>query len=1087
MLKRRLASQEARDQHRADVALAEQFDELFAQAQAAEQALRDAQANGAAEKEQYRAAKRLDSALTDVMRAAFAAQRAAIGPRGYDERIYRRKALATPKVRAWTMEAERLLTLRESHRLTGIPRLPRRPVRLPEKRTTPPKKTTTATTEETSRASRWLLPPEGHVPTLDATTCTYQSEDNGSHCPGRRVDGFKHCLAHLTRKQLDQVLQSLRSGDDLNASGTPISAELLTRILQTLNATNQRRQFRHVSFANANFLAGVSFEGAQFDADVSFEGAQFDADVSFEDAQFAGSASFDRAEFAGPASFKGAKLAGAASLNDAQFAGDVSFEEVQFTRDASFKGAKFTGAASLNDAQFAGDAMFEGAKFTGTASFNGAQFTGTASFKGVELAGGALFNDAQFAGDVSFEGAKFTEAASFEGAKFTGAALLEGAKFAGAVSFDRAEFTGAASFEGAKFAGGALFNDAQFAGAASFEGVQFARAVSFYRAKFDGAASFKGAELTGGALLNDAQFAGAASFEGVQFTETASFKGAKFTGDALLNDAQFAGDAWFRNAQFARAARFRNAQFARAASFDGAQFTGAASFDNAEFAGDASFKDAKFARTVWFHSAQFTGAAAFDGAQFTEGAMFDRAQFTGPASVAASFNGAEFAGPAFFGRTQFTAASFDGAQFTELAAFDRAQFSELAWFGRAEFRKATSLGPLSAGILRLNGAVFDSPLVIEAASKTVSCTNTKWNGGVTLRLRGAAVGLERANFAEPSFVTGSDKGFKFDEDPPDDKEARKLARNQDAESPEPWMPGVETLRGTDTSRLSVTDVDLSRCRFAGALLLDQLRLEGRCVFDHPPTGIQIGWAWPPVWWWSSRQSLAEERDWRATTRKRAGWTVARSADSAEDAQSADNAEDAQSADSEVGPERLAGLYRQLRKAQEDAKNEPGAADFYYGEMEMRRHAHSTPAAERAIVWLYWLISGYGLRATRSMTALVAFGIIVTAALTGWGLAATAPVTIAPQHLSGTITAPLNKPARINATLHEIALGLPPATQRWTGERTRTALEVTFESFAFRSTDQPLTDAGTWITIAARILGPVLLALTLLAVRNRVKR
>jgi hypothetical protein len=61
------------------------------------------------------------------MRAAFAAERAAIGPRGYDDRIYRRKAMATPPVRAWTMEAQRLLTLRESHRLTGIARLPRSP------------------------------------------------------------------------------------------------------------------------------------------------------------------------------------------------------------------------------------------------------------------------------------------------------------------------------------------------------------------------------------------------------------------------------------------------------------------------------------------------------------------------------------------------------------------------------------------------------------------------------------------------------------------------------------------------------------------------------------------------------------------------------------------------------------------------------------------------------------------------------------------------------------------------------------------------------------------------------------------------
>jgi hypothetical protein len=132
MGKRTPVSPEAAVKYDADVALAEQFDDLFAQAQSAEHVLRDAQASGASLEEQHRAGKRLDAALTDVMRAAFAAQRAEIGARGYDDRIYRRKAMATTPVRAWTMEAERLLTLRESHRLTGIVRLPRQPARLPE-------------------------------------------------------------------------------------------------------------------------------------------------------------------------------------------------------------------------------------------------------------------------------------------------------------------------------------------------------------------------------------------------------------------------------------------------------------------------------------------------------------------------------------------------------------------------------------------------------------------------------------------------------------------------------------------------------------------------------------------------------------------------------------------------------------------------------------------------------------------------------------------------------------------------------------------------------------------------------------------
>lgn len=127
--KRKTVSQEAAAKHADDAALAARFDDLFARAQEAERALRDAQSGGATEQELHDAGKRMDSALTDVMRAAFAAQRAEIGARGYDDRIYRRKAMATPKVRAWTMEAERLLTLRESHRLTGIVRLAKPPPR----------------------------------------------------------------------------------------------------------------------------------------------------------------------------------------------------------------------------------------------------------------------------------------------------------------------------------------------------------------------------------------------------------------------------------------------------------------------------------------------------------------------------------------------------------------------------------------------------------------------------------------------------------------------------------------------------------------------------------------------------------------------------------------------------------------------------------------------------------------------------------------------------------------------------------------------------------------------------------------------
>jgi hypothetical protein len=121
------ASQEAAEQHAADVAVAAERGKLLDAARAADVALREAEARRAPVTELHRLAKELDAALTAAMLAAYAAQRAEIGPRGYEDRIYLRKAKAKPEIRALTAQAERLLTLRENHRMNRIPDVPREP------------------------------------------------------------------------------------------------------------------------------------------------------------------------------------------------------------------------------------------------------------------------------------------------------------------------------------------------------------------------------------------------------------------------------------------------------------------------------------------------------------------------------------------------------------------------------------------------------------------------------------------------------------------------------------------------------------------------------------------------------------------------------------------------------------------------------------------------------------------------------------------------------------------------------------------------------------------------------------------------
>ena len=179
------------------------------------------------------------------------------------------------------------------------------------------------------------------------------------------------------------------------------------------------------------------------------------------------------------------------------------------------------------------------------------------------------------------------------------------------------------------------------------------------------------------------------------------------------------------------------------------------------------------------------------------------------------------------------------------------------------------------------------------------------------------------------------------------------------------------------------------------------------------------------------------------------------------------------------PGDVAAIYRQLRKAFEDSKNEPDAADFYYGEMEMRRHDRSRPKAERSLLWLYWLLSGYGLRASRALICLLAAMAASVLMLLLIGLPNTDPI---PQ-TSGT-----NQSGQVH-----LATSTPdphltlPVRQRFTAARTDKATLIVVNSVIFRSSGQNLTTPGTVVEMLSRIGEPVLLGLAALAIRGRVKR
>ncbi|MER6481776.1 pentapeptide repeat-containing protein [Streptomyces filamentosus] len=500
---------------------------------------------------------------------------------------------------------------------------------------------------------------------------------------------------------------------------------------------------------------------------------------------------------------------------------------------------------------------------------------------------------------------------------------------------------------------------------------------------------------------------------------------------------------------------------------------GTARFERAQFSGDARFDWARFSGVARFGGAQFSGIAAFDSARFPRGARFDKAQFSG----VARFGGARFFGVAWFSKAQFSGdARFDEAQFSGIAWFRGTQFSRVARFegaqfsGNAEFREAQFLtagkwGPLVCDErVDLSGAVFGAPVTLEIAANRVSCVRTRWESTATVRVRRAKVDLGYAVWTAPVALTAHPAPFTDRSGAPVDE---SLLTGPD-------RVRVTSVQGVDAAHLVLTDTDLSDCLFSGAFHLDQVRLEGRTILAPTPTGFHRRGIAPIHW--TRRRTLAEEHHWRAQTAGQPPVPAGTPPEPRRWRTGPHHPDPARTPD----PDDVAALYRQLRKAFEDGKNEPGAADFYYGECEMRRHDRTgTPTAERRLLWAYWVLSGYGLRASRALGWLAAAMLTTILLLMAFGLPASSPKQEATGTVpagGGTVTFVIDKQDPKN-----------PVKDRFSTKRFDKALSVTLNSVVFRSSGQDLTTAGTYIEMTSRILEPALLALAVLAIRGRIKR
>ena len=464
-----------------------------------------------------------------------------------------------------------------------------------------------------------------------------------------------------------------------------------------------------------------------------------------------------------------------------------------------------------------------------------------------------------------------------------------------------------------------------------------------------------------------------------------------------------------------------------------------ARFDEATFQDAARFDRTTFRRGAWFGGATFQDAARFDMTTFQHGAWFDRATFRDDAG-------------------------FYGATFQGGAGFRGATIHGDVRFGGATFQRARQLGPmLVRKSLRLDQAVFHERAQIEVAAAAVCCQRTRFLAGVQLRVRWAQVVLDDADLAAPSILTGVPRFPDLNEGRWEQAMERLLPRRRGRRGRWRWQPRLLSLRRADVAGLTVGLVDMRACQFADAHNLDKLRLETLGAFGDTPSG----------WRWTARQALAEEHRWRhlrAASRhgpERASGDAAGSQPHGRHHRTWFPAAcqppswvDARP----LAPVQIAALYRALRKGREDNRDEPGAADFYYGEMEMRRFAQREDAVaarrrrrygpwaaastERAVLWLYWLTSGYGLRAWRALATLAIVVLLAGGVFALWGF---------------------DPPGGLDE--------LPDAI-RFSAQAAAALL---------RGPDRPLTPLGEWLHLGVRLVGPVLLGLTVLSVRGRVKR
>ncbi|HKP90633.1 MAG TPA: pentapeptide repeat-containing protein [Thermoleophilaceae bacterium] len=606
---------------------------------------------------------------------------------------------------------------------------------------------------------------------------------------------------------------------------------------------------------------------------------------------------------------------------------------------------------------------------------------------------------------VAFDGAVFRLGASFQRCTFEALARFRGVHFQARTRFEECAFIGQASFYHATFDADSGFDLSTFSDPfATFELATFGDRGSFYRTQFD---------------CNDVRFTG------VSFGEDLSFEGMVVQGDIRFDDAVFAGTANFHDVTVRGGCSFKRAAFAGPMRFTRSSFAGLADFAESSFQATASFSHSEIG-VLDLTTATCEGCCRIDdaavggvkavGANFCDGLIADGASFRHADFSRATFGAdVQMREVELGARSSFSDADFAGRwDLSSASVGEKSELCDVRVAGHAHFELARVASGATVrgrfGSLDLTHADFGSRSSLCAEAANIYYRSVTFDDSLEVRVAGR-VWLDRSLITVPLTIVAIPG-----------RQAR-IASLEHTALEAPLVLGE--------------DVTLIECRFRGATGLANLRLQaGEAHFARV----------------RRRAVLAEEIEWRVghvKGRRARAWRARLGRDGIiGDASGCPEASD------------LRAVYRQLRASLEDSHDPPGAADFYYGEMEMRRRG-SADLLERALLYTYWITSGYGLKAWRSLTAYL---VVVSSAAVAFHCFAA----------SLTIAAACDADTTCKALHTSLPASFALSTQA----------TLTF----LRAHDvEGLTVGGSFILLFLRVSGPVFLAMIILALRSKVQR